>query len=1645
MTELNELQKKAEDLRQIMASVEESLTKLHNSLRDRQARLQLALRQGESGAQMVEALRAEIKGLQGALAESERALAISKSEFESMLHAVPEPPWQLVEQLADDLPFLLLPVRVETRFMRGDGAPELWVRIFPDDIAVHVHEEALSVGESGDGQSFWREMWGAAQESEENKRHNLELGAWTRLCASYDSRRAGWIARQTRPTTLDVPSADDLNFPKVDAEDLKQESWSRAPRSQVMPDRFVVMGYVGGTQVFRQASEPVPNPLILGPDPEKLESEFQQQNGQLVTGADFAWISDFEEAVRKGMGLRIALNVDIAEHGLDRLLVLGLRLSADAAAGQALVETLIDNHHYSPGGMSLLPQGVPTNNVDGKGSGYSSAGPNPEESFALEVGPFTFEPTAQPQDKTDAQRLAEALGIAYAPLQRLENAGRQELREACLFNTALFPATLGYYLEEMLGLDLPLITQIRSFFTAYVSGRGPLPAIRVGKQPYGVLLTSNFSAWKWSSDELGGQATFLNQMLSIIRRARQTWHTLAGSAARIGVSADSEQDLLRTLGLNPASVEFYRRHATGKETIWNFRAFLPGTFSGPTLMESMRQQAQALLQELGLDFNPPPGLFDLAFFKNHDQILDPLVDDIPAEEREKLSETKLLRKIYRTPDPTKPGKFMESSYLGWLVNSAYEDLKEQLLLDEKEKALPAPRPLLYRLLRSALLLAVHDAVTRLYARSKVLPLAVRREVEVANVTSDRTITRWELMDAQVGQVLPNLSKSNLGLGAWLLTGDGRKQPEARSLETIRRALEGVSELPTARLERILVEHLDLCSYRLDGWQMGCFARRLAFQRFLDGNETAGDGKSAPDSLRRQGLYLGAFGWLEDLRPAPPLQKADTKGIPASLHDPQRDGDLFEQPESGGFIHGPSLNHAVAAAVLGGAYLTHFDPAHPEKMAVNLSSARVRTALSFLEGVRNGQELGALLGYQFERGLHDGHGDPSLNQYIPFFRAQYPLLADKITPDEDGSPIENKESRNVLDGYALVEAAFLHTPPLPYPYGVVGLPANATSAHASAIRAEVARLNDSLDAIADLLLAEGIFQVTQGNFERAAASLKTLTEGGLPPDPEIVRTPRSGAAITQRLTLHLPTGTGAAFWPGGATERARVEPGINRWLGKHLPNPARITFKVSWEGHAAEEQTLAGLGLQPIDLVLMAGDELSGQESELEKRLIYSIRRAQNDDALAPAFEFMAQPADSADFNLFELLPLLGNLRKLVSSTRPLSALDYRLPSEANTNPAENLNAQGYDLTELNGRVQAARVRFTNALNALAATIPLDAKQKPLLAAIDVESVRNALLHVASFGLPDAMPLSAVGDSERARQSLVDQGLRLLAQGSAKVTRATAAQSAAADPSRPAAARLQNYRLASQEILSANFNLVPRFTLDNAGELQAATAYRDLPPPQALTRFHQGNPLLLDEWLQGVARVRQAPAGLEQILILSEMVATPTHLLKALQLPFRAGDHWVAVDFPAVLPEEIGQEGVFYPQGEFVSIVQCLSSASFDPNAVQSGLLVDEWSEVIPSPVETTGIAVHYNQPSTEPPQALLLALTPEITGKWSWAKLEGILNDTVERAKERAVEPDLLNGTAYGHLLPAILTAVNSRHFGTITTDLINATATLEQ
>ena len=125
------------------------------------------------------------------------------------------------------------------------------------------------------------------------------------------------------------------------------------------------------------------------------------------------------------------------------------------------------------------------------------------------------------------------------------------------------------------------------------------------------------------------------------------------------------------------------------------------------------------------------------------------------------------------------------------------------------------------------------------------------------------------------------------------------------------------------------------------------------------------------------------------------------------------------------------------------------------MAVNLTSERVRTAL-MLEGIRGGQSLGALLGYQFERGLHDRHGLAEVDEFIFTARvpaARRPPALDEQEPDV---PIEAIEARNV-DRRPGAGQHIKKSGSKTYP---LRAPLPAASREAAAIDAEVERMFDS---------------------------------------------------------------------------------------------------------------------------------------------------------------------------------------------------------------------------------------------------------------------------------------------------------------------------------------------------------------------------------------------------------------------------------------------------------------------------------------------------------------------------------------------------------------------------------------------------------
>ncbi len=76
---------------------------------------------------------------------------------------------------------------------------------------------------------------------------------------------------------------------------------------------------------------------------------------------------------------------------------------------------------------------------------------------------------------------------------------------------------------------------------------------------------------------------------------------------------------------------------------------------------------------------------------------------------------------------------------------------------------------------------------------------------------------------------------------------------------------------------------------------------------------------------------------------------------------------------------------------------------------------MRLALRYLDGVRQGQSLGALLGYRFEEGLL---ADSNLAVYIQVSRDRYARCQHAHPATAPSAPAESLAAPNVVDGLAL---------------------------------------------------------------------------------------------------------------------------------------------------------------------------------------------------------------------------------------------------------------------------------------------------------------------------------------------------------------------------------------------------------------------------------------------------------------------------------------------------------------------------------------------------------------------------------------------------------------------------------------------------
>src|SRR4029450_8179700 len=91
--------------------------------------------------------------------------------------------------------------------------------------------------------------------------------------------------------------------------------------------------------------------------------------------------------------------------------------------------------------------------------------------------------------------------------------------------------------------------------------------------------------------------------------------------------------------------------------------------------------------------------------------------------------------------------------------------------------------------------------------------------------------------------------------------------------------------------------------------------------------------------------------------------------------------------------------------------------------------------------------------------------------------------------------------------------------------------------------------------------------------------------------------------------------------------------------------------------------------------------------------------------------------------------------------------------------------------------------------------------------------------------------------------------------------------------------------------------------------------------------------------------------------------------------------------------------------------------------VMTGLLVDEWVEIVPNARETTALAFQFDVPDSCAPQSLLIAVPPVPGPDWTNETLRRVLMETLDLAKLRAVDTAAL-GAAAQHL-PGLYLAFN--------------------
>lgn len=382
----------------------------------------------------------------------------------------------------------LLPVHLQTAFVPPTVERPGWrmqLLVTPDAIFFDDHDRVVSASEL-------ELLHQAYLRSDGDLSSDAGREAFRSLARQVGGGRAAWLCGRFPPGPEHQPT-------KVPED----------PPADRQPRRTVVRGLPARLEVWLGRSGNRPTHVAT------MQVDRGALNPEL--GGERGWLSSFTEARKVGLGIELELG-DVADD-IDVVYVVGL------STGGA--KTLFSAHRAS-GKLAVVASGTPTNSI----AGFPGVDLDPNSDIWWRL--------AQERGHPESLDIGRALvgSETWGPVAGPTTSHVEPQRDIV---EALFASMWGHPAATLWGFSSDRVLEAAQWASRYLRPAGPLPTVRIGNEPYGLLPVSAWESWQADANDPPVEAQLVPALVALMHFAAARSET-EGNV--VGANTDRTLELL---------------------------------------------------------------------------------------------------------------------------------------------------------------------------------------------------------------------------------------------------------------------------------------------------------------------------------------------------------------------------------------------------------------------------------------------------------------------------------------------------------------------------------------------------------------------------------------------------------------------------------------------------------------------------------------------------------------------------------------------------------------------------------------------------------------------------------------------------------------------------------------------------------------------------------------------------------------------------------------------------------------------------------------------------------------------------------------------------------------------------------------------